>query len=522
MEEIRKYPAGIQTFEKIREEGYVYIDKTAQVYKLVTYGSQYVFLSRPRRFGKSLLVSTLKAYFEGRRDLFKGLAIDHLEKDWTKHPVLLLSLASVRTDDTDAITQVIDKQFEEYEARYQLPKKYTDLGTRLAYIVQGMSKATGQKAVVLIDEYDAPLLHTAHDKKRMDKMRLFLQMLYAHLKDLDPVLRFVFITGITKFSQVSIFSTLNNIHNISMWDAYASICGFTLDELMCQMRPDIEMLSEALHLTIDQALDTLKEYYDGYSFTPALIGLFNPFSILRCFQEEQIQPYWFSSGTPTFLIELMKQYNVHPSEIGGYERESSQFDTPIDEIKDVASILYQSGYLTIKGYDPETESFFLTIPNKEVRLGLMNSLIPNYLQSTIEVKDVLREVTRSLAKEDIEGVLKELKAFFATVPYCENINYEGHWQQMLYVVFSLMGARADVEVRTSKGRVDMAMVYRNRLYLWEIKLNGSARKALQQIDKNNYAARFRNLSYPITKIGVNFSTRSRTITSWQIGMDSQS
>ncbi len=516
MENLQKYPAGIQTFSEVIEKGYLYIDKTSQIFDLVSYGSKYVFLSRPRRFGKSMLVSTLKSYFEGRKDLFEGLEISKYEKDWVQYPVFLLSLAGVRTDDQNVITQIIDAQFRRYEEKYGLTQRYDDLGTRMAEIIQGMAKATGKQAVVLIDEYDSPLLHVAHDKERMARLRLFMQMLYAHLKDLDPVLKFVFITGITKFSQVSIFSTLNNIHNISMWGQFNSICGFTVNEIESQMAPDIAALAERLSITPQQVIARLREHYDGYSFSKELQGVFNPYSLLRCFQESEFKSYWFESGTPTFIIELLKQYEVKPSEIGWCEKTDTSFNTPIDEVRDVSSLLYQSGYLTIKGYDPISELYYLDIPNNEVRIGLMRDLIPNYIKDSSRTQIIIAEFIQFLSRDDLDGALKKLKEFFATVPYCDNINYEGHWQQMLYVVFSMLGARADVEVRTSKGRVDMAMVYRDRLYLWEIKLNGSARKALEQIDKKNYAARFSNLPYPITKVGVNFSTRSRTITSWKI------
>ncbi|MCC8120020.1 MAG: ATP-binding protein [Bacteroidales bacterium] len=506
-----KYPIGIQSFPKIREGNYVYVDKTADIYNLVTYGAESVFLSRPRRFGKSLLVSTLKAYFEGRKELFEGLEIGKLETKWEKHPVMLISLAGFKGESVENLQEYLDLLLKKYEKEYNVSMETTSPGTRLISIIETMHETTGQKPVVLIDEYDSPLLNVIDDASLLDKMHNALQAFYAPLKDLGEILRFIFITGITKFSQVSIFSTLNNIDNVSLFDECSSICGITVEEMMSQMEPGVEALAETYGISLENAVEKLKEYYDGYKFSKNSPEILNPFSLVKCFQWKEFKEFWFESGTPSYLRKMLKKYKIKPSNIGGFEARAIDFDTPTESLTNIVPLLYQSGYLTIKGYDPLSEKYFLDIPNKEVRVGLMDQMLPNYIMDPGMTRNEIADMIRLISAGKIKESLASLKQFFASVPYCDNINYEGHWQQMLYVVFSLFGAYADVEVRTKDGRVDMAMIYKSTLYLWEIKIDSDAKIALRQIQEKGYAPRFQRLGLPIVKIGINFSTKDRTI-----------
>ncbi len=514
----RRYPIGIQTFSEIREKGYLYIDKTEVIFNLLTSTSKYVFLSRPRRFGKSLLCSTLRAYFEGRRDLFKGLALDRLATDWTPHPVVHLSLGGIKTQDPATLRSSIHNALEWIEREFGIDgNEGMSLGDRLMKIIKNPAEKTGQPTVVIIDEYDNPLLNVIHlDQEKVEAVRQVMSELYAPLKDCDPWLRFVFITGITKFSQMSIFSCLNNIKNISMMPRYASICGITLDEMLSEMAPDIEILAQARGLTREEAVAQLRHHYDGYAFSEYSPEIFNPFSLMNCFDECKFGAFWFATGTPTALVQVMRKYDTIPSELDDIVVDATDFDTPTELISNVIPLMYQSGYLTIKGYDPYASLYTLGIPNQEVRIGLMKSLLPGYVQNTMMANTAVGRMGGQLLRGDLEGALELIKKFFATVPYCSNIDHEGHWQQMLYVVFSLLGAYADVEVRTREGRVDIAMAYRGKLYLIEVKLDGSPEEALAQIERKQYAARFQLSKLPLVKVGINFSTTQRGITGWLI------
>ncbi|MCC8071273.1 MAG: ATP-binding protein [Bacteroidales bacterium] len=513
-----KYPIGIQTFSEIREKGYFYIDKTEVIFTLINSASNYIFLNRPRRFGKSLLCSTLRAYFEGRRDLFKGLALDRLATDWTPHPVVHLSLGGIKTQDPQTLRESISYELGRIEKELGLPRNESwALGARLKEIITTPADRTGQQTVVIIDEYDNPLLNVIHlDQEKVEAVRQVMSELYAPLKDCDPWLRFVFITGITKFSQMSIFSCLNNIENISMLPEYASICGITLDQMLSEMAPDIEALAAAHSMTHEQTVERLRVKYDGYAFSECSPEIFNPFSLLNCFKTKKFGDFWFATGTPTALVQVMRKYDTIPSELDDIVVDATDFDTPTELISNVIPLMYQSGYLTIKGYKEVNGRYILGIPNQEVRVGLMNSLLPDYVRNPMLARNVVGDLIELFSEGDIEGAMEALKKFFATVPYCSNIDYEGHWQQMLYVVFSLLGAYADVEVRTREGRVDIAMAYRAKLYLIEVKLDASPEEALAQIERKQYAARFQLSKLPLVKVGINFSTTQRGITGWLI------
>mgnify|MGYP002515401926 CR=1 FL=1 len=371
------YPVGVQTFEKIREGGYLYVDKTKYIVDFRKKKMSYVFLSRPRRFGKSLFASTLQAYFEGRKELFEGLAIADYEKEWVKHPVLHFDMSGAKHFDAESLKHYLDFILLPYEKMYGKDDNEFYPNERLMGLVQRAYEQTGEKVVVIIDEYDAPLLDVVHEKDNLKELRLIMQNFYSPLKKLDPYLEFTFITGITKFSQLSIFSELNNLDNISMFDQYSAICGISKTELTTVMKPDVEGLARALHMTYEECLEALRSYYDGYHFSENSEDVFNPFSLVKALNAQKIDSYWFGSGTPTFLLKQLDKFNTNLTILESQEVLLNSFDLSLEEMTDALPLLYQSGCLTIKKYDPMFRAYTLGIPNKEVRDGLFNSMIPH-------------------------------------------------------------------------------------------------------------------------------------------------
>lgn len=514
----RKLPGiGIQTFEKLIKEDCLYIDKTEFVYSMTHGKSNYMFLSRPRRFGKSLLVSTLKSYFEGRRELFKGLAMEHLEKEWTVHPVLHFDMSTAKhAGEKDLILELERKLFQ-YEKIYGREEADINPNQRLEGLIKRACEQTGRQVVVLIDEYDAPLLDVMHEDENLPNLRNIMRNFYSPLKACDPYLRFVFLTGITEFSQLSIFSELNNILNISMLPQYAAICGITQEELETRMRTEVEYLAGQLGVTYCETMERLKSHYDGYHFSKLSPDIYNPFSLLNALSTNDIASHWFGSGTPTYLVEMLRKFNVQPSDIGGYDADAADFDAPTERMTSIVPLLYQSGYITIKGYDNILGLYTLDIPNKEVRIGLMRSLLPNYLHEyTSRGNTTIAKMYGFMLKDDIDGALQLMKTFLGTVPYTSNTDYEGHWQQMMYVIFSLLGAYVDVEVHTRNGRVDMVLRTANKLYIFELKLNKSAETAMQQITLKSYDERSALTGLPVVRVGINFSSETKNIEDWVI------
>ena len=515
--QLKECPIGIQDFEKIIKNDFLYVDKTRQVYEMTHKGSQYVFLSRPRRFGKSLLASTLHYYFDGRSDLFKGLAIEQLEKDWVKYPVLHFDMSLGKHMDKDRLERYLGTLLVDYEKIYHIDKPAVDSNVRLTAIIRAAYEQTGKQVVVLIDEYDAPLLDIVHEEENLPLLRNVMRNFYSPLKGCDKYLRFVFLTGITKFSQLSIFSELNNIKNVSMEPGFADICGISKEELAGQLGDYIDAMAEANGCTHEEMLGKLAYQYDGYHFTWPSPDIFNPFSIINAFSDKRLGNYWFGSGTPTFLIEMMRKFNVAPSQIGGKRLGAYGFDAPAERLTSIIPLLYQSGYLTIKDYNAETESYTLDIPNEEIRIGLMESLLPNYVHDRAgEWKPILGDMSLLIRKDKIDEALKILQDFLSSIPQCNNTNYEGHYQQMLYVIFTLLGYYVDVEVHTADGRIDVVMRTSNTLYLMELKINQSAETAQKQIDDKEYIKRFVHYKLPIVTVAINFSTEKHTITGWVI------
>lgn len=465
MEQQQKfYPVGIQTFSEIIGKNYLYIDKTGYVYRMTHSASKYMFLSRPRRFGKSLLASTLHSYFEGRKELFKGLVIEKLETEWMSYPVFHFDMSLAKHVDRERLESMLNIQLYRYEEIYGRLDGEVMLNDRLTGLIQRAYQQTGKQVVVLIDEYDAPLLDVMHEDKNLPILRNVMRNFYSPLKACDPYLRYVFLTGITKFSQLSIFSELNNIKNISMDEPYAAICGITEEEIKEQMSYDLGLLAEKMQITRDEVLAKLKENYDGYHFTWPSPDIYNPFSLFNAFNDGKFNSYWFGSGTPTYLIEMLNKFGVLPSEIGGIEAVAAEFDAPTERMTSITPLLYQSGYITIKGYDSVFDIYTLDIPNKEVRIGLMRNLIPSYIT----------------------------------------------------MILNLLGYYVDVEVRTPRGRVDMVMRSWTTLYVVELKLDKSADAAMQQIDLKNYPERFALCGLPVVKVGINFDTKRHTLADWKI------
>ena len=516
---LKLYPVGIQTFERIRKENKLYIDKTEYIYRMTHSGGCYFFLSRPRRFGKSLLVSTFESYFSGKKELFEGLAIEKLEQEWMEYPVLHFDMSGGKHMEKEQLEDYLSNRLEAEERKWGITHTKRGANDRLTELITTAYEISGKQVVVLIDEYDAPMLDVAHDKETLDVLRNLMRNFFSPLKMCEPMLRFVFLTGITKFSQVSIFSELNNIKNISLDDEYAGVCGITKEELLTQMSEDIDVLAEAQGMTREETIAKLKENYDGYHFSPASPDVFNPYSLLNCFDDKNFGAYWFSSGTPTYLINMLRKFKVLPAKIGRSLARSSAFDAPTENLKTITPLLYQSGYITIKGYDKMSQLFTLDLPNKEIKVGLFESLLPYYLEGMYaEEGDVaIAQMSVLIRQGDMDGSLRLLQEFLGTVPYCNNTNYEGHYQQVLFIIFTLLTHFVvDVEVHTPNGRVDVVMETEDTLYLIELKLNKSAQSAMQQINLKQYGQRFARCGKPIVKVGVNFDAKKGNIEDWII------
>ncbi|MBR7023135.1 MAG: ATP-binding protein [Bacteroidales bacterium] len=519
----RRYPIGIQTFSVIREGGYVYIDKTDLVWKLA-HEAKYIFLSRPRRFGKSLLSTTLVSYFQGRKDLFEDLKIMKLEQEWETYPVLHFDLSGAKHLPINLLKDELGRQLEVMECDYGANAGETSPGMRLAGLIRRSYEQTGRQVVVIIDEYDAPLLDVLHDDGRLEVAREVMQEFYQRLKMSDPYLRFCFITGITKFSQLSIFSTINNLLNVSMQPEYAAICGITETEFATDMAPDIAMLALKYGCTAEEMRTKLKQQYDGYRFSEDSPDIYNPFSLLKCFTQKKIDNYWFDSGTPTFLIRQMQHFRTDITTMDDMEVPSTAFDRPTEAMTTALPLLYQTGYLTIKGYDRDSMAYTLGIPNQEVRLGFVDGLLPTYIGldgADVQMGFALK-FWRALRAADLDLALREMQAYLAGLPYIEGFkkklddisNAEGFYEWSFYLIFNMLNVYAKTQVKCAGGRIDMVVYMPDTVYVFELKVNGTAEEALKQIDTKGYAIAYQTDGRKVVKAGVSFSTESKTIKDW--------
>ncbi|WP_288591370.1 ATP-binding protein [uncultured Prevotella sp.] len=517
MAQARRYPVGIQTFSEIRERNYLYIDKTQYLVDFIDKGYKYVFLSRPRRFGKSLFASMIHAYYEGRKDLFEGLAMGEYEKDWVKHPVLHLDMSAAKHMDKDMLERYLADMLTDQEAVFGYKSEKLDPNIRLKDLVVTANRLTGRKVVLIIDEYDAPLLDVVHEEQNLAALRRATQNFYSPIKSLDPYLEFVFLTGITKFAQLSIFSELNNLFNISMYDKYSAICGISSEELHTQMLPDVERLAEHLHLSVDETFERLKRKYDGYHFSKNSEDVYNPFSLIKALASGDISDYWFDSGTPTYIIKLLQKYNVGLRDLTGQDAGVSDFDVSPENMTTVLPLLYQSGYLTIKHYDPMIDLYTLGYPNEEVRTGMVRSLAANYLtpaegtNSSFVIKFV-----KAVIADDMEQALTLMRAYLAGVSYRLSNKTERDVQTIFYLVFSLIGSFIKVEEESAHGRADVVITLPSVVYVMELKFDGSADAALRQIDEKGYLIPYTADGKRLVKVGVNYSSEERTITEWRI------
>ena len=514
---VNKYPVGMQTFDEIREKSYLYIDKTKYIVDFREKGMKYVFLSRPRRFGKSLFASTLQAYFEGRKELFEGLAIADYEKDWVKHPVLHFDLSGAKHFDVDALNSYLNLRLLPYEELYGKGEGENYPNERLAGIVKRAYEKTGEKVVVIIDEYDAPLLDVVHEKENLQPLRRIMQNFYSPLKMLDPYLEFTFITGITKFSQLSIFSELNNLDNISMFDQYSAICGISKTELTTQMKPDIEALGEDLGMTYEECLAELTRFYDGYHFSEKSEDIFNPFSLVKALNARKIAPYWFGSGTPTYLIKTLQKYHVNVMDIEKKSCDVDDFDVSPEMMTSALPLLYQSGYLTIKKYNPMLHRYTLEYPNREVKIGMLKSLAPNYLSPiSLDNNSLVGDFLEMLYDGDVEGAMIRLKAYLASISNRLSNKNERDFQTVFYLIFNLMGAHMRVEEDSAIGRADAVVYMPDAVFVFELKYDGSAEEAIKQIDEKGYLIPYSAEGKRLFKIGVNYDSNQRTISDWKI------
>lgn len=522
---IRKYPVGIQTFSEIIREGYLYLDKTELIWKLAHY-AKFIFLSRPRRFGKSLLSSTLHSYFAGEKDLFKGLKIMELEKEWKQYPVLHFDLSAAKHLDKKGVEEEIGMQLKLFENTYGRDKEETSIGMRLGGIIRRAHQQTGTQVAVIIDEYDAPLLDVLHDDGRLHYMRELLQEFYQRLKMLEPYIKFCFITGITKFSQLSIFSTINNLTNVTLDPTFSAICGITEDELCTTLWPDVERLATAYKESAEDMHQRLKRQYDGYHFSENSPEVYNPFSLLKSFLMRKIGSWWFESGTPTFLIRQMKFFHTDITSLDHLELPSSAFDQPTENMQDALPLLYQSGYITIKDYDFESDTYTLSIPNQEVRVGYTRGLLPAYIglnDAGVQTGFALK-FWRALKANDIALAMQHMQSYLAGIPYVEGFKKklaeaatkEGFYEYTFYLIFSMLNVYVRTQVKVANGRTDLVVLMPDTIYVMELKVDESALKALEQINAKGYATPYLTDGRKVMKVGVRFNTEKHTVDEWVV------
>lgn len=509
------YPIGIQNFEKIRTDGYFYIDKTALIYQMVKTGSYY-FLSRPRRFGKSLLISTLEAYFLGKKELFEGLAMEKLEKDWITYPIFHMDLNTEKYDTRESLDSILNFTLEKWEQQYGTAPSETTFALRFRGLIERAYKQTGQRVVILIDEYDKPMLQAIGNEELQKEFRNTMKAFYSVLKTMDGCIQFAFLTGVTKFGKVSVFSDLNNLDDISMRNQYIDICGVSEKELHDDLEIELHELADIKGVSYHEICDKLREYYDGYHFTHNSIGIYNPFSLLNTFKYKEFGSYWFETGTPTYLVELLKKHHYDLRRMAHEETSISVLNS-IDSASDnPIPVIYQSGYLTIKGYDEEFGIYSLGFPNREVEEGFIKFLLPFYANTNaVESEFEIQKFVREIRIGDYDSFFRRLRSFFADTPYELIRDLELHYQNVLFIVFKLVGFYVKAEYHTSEGRIDLVLQTDKFVYVIEFKLDGTAEDVLRQINEKHYALPFEaGGNRRLFKIGVNFNAKMRNIEKW--------
>ena len=522
----RRYPVGIQTFSEIITKGYVYIDKTDLMWRMQQL-SKYIFLSRPRRFGKSLLTTTLCSFFRGERELFEGLKVMELEKDWVKYPVLHIDVSMAKgKPDEESLRRALLLQLEPLTEIYGSKQNEKLPGEVFSGLIRRAYEQTGRQVVVVIDEYDAPLLEVLHEDELLPGYRRVMQEFYQCLKANEAMIRFCFITGITKFPPPGIFSGLNNITNISLDSQFAAICGITGEEIDTQMQPDVARLAERYKCTPTEMREMLRQTYDGYHFSEESPDIYNPFSLMKAFNQRQLKNYWFESGTPSYLLKQMRRFRTDITKLDDLQVPASAFDQPTENMRNALPLLYQSGYLTIKDFDFLDQTYTLGIPNKEVRVGFTEGLLPSV--TGMEGADVQMGFAvrfwRALRADDTDLALRELQAYLEGLPYVEGFKKkleevtvaEGFYEWTFYLIFSMLNVYVQTQVKCANGRTDMVVFMPDTIYVMELKINGTAQDALQQIEDRGYARRYATDGRRIVKAGMAFDTEKRSLTEFCI------
>lgn len=511
------YPIGIQNFEKIRKDGYVYVDKTALIHRLATTGTYY-FLSRPRRFGKSLLVSTMEAYFKGKKDLFKGLAMEQLEKEWREYPVLHLDLNGSKYMNPEDLNVLLTQHLDNWESEYSVTARYNDLEARFKDVIDGAYEKTGKQVVILIDEYDKPIVNNLGNEVLSDYYRKTLQGFYSVLKAKDGRIRFGFLTGVSKIGKLSVFSGLNNLTDISIEPEYSDICGISENELHKYFEESVTELAVANQLSVDGCYSKLKDMYDGYHFSEESDGMYNPFSLLSTFRSRKFKEYWFETGTPTLLVNVMKQTSFDVTTL------SDQVEVSVEDLSGMQDIInkpiplfFQTGYLTIKDYDKEFNIYTLGFPNDEVKNGFLKFIFSYYVPvNPAEGNTTTAKLAKALRTGSPDVFMRTLEALFANTTYQIQGDSEKNFQYAMYIIMELLGEYVQAERSTSNGRIDLILQTSDYIYIIELKIDSTADVALQQIEEKGYTKPFINDSRKIFMIGVSFSTKNRRIEDWKV------
>lgn len=511
------YPIGIQNFEKIRTEDFLYVDKTAEIYKLAKEG-RYYFMSRPRRFGKSLLVSTMEAYFSGRKELFSGLAIEKLEAEWKQHPVLHLDLSGVSYTDESVLERVLSDKLAKWETLYGAVNTSDILGLRFKEVIEAAYNKTGNQVAILIDEYDKPIIDNLGNEPTLSHLRSTLQGFYSVMKSMDARIRFGFLTGVTKIGKMSVFSGLNNLNDISMIPDYVDICGVSESELHEYFDESISELSSANEMSKEECYVKLKSMYDGYHFCEDSIGIYNPFSLLNTFQNKKFREYWFETGTPGFLVEVMRKTSFDVTTLENQTVDSTLMSNADAIFENPVPYLFQSGYLTITGYNDMFRLYQLGFPNQEVKNGFLNCLLKYYVPMSPDMSGttLIYQLWHSITEGNPKLFMQILSSLFANTSYQIQGETEKDFQYAMYIISALLGEYVQVERTTGNGRIDLIIQTKEFIYIFELKVNADADVALRQIDEKGYARPFEGDSRKLFKIGVNFSTATRRIEDWKI------